>query len=219
MKKAAFLLVSVSLFLAACADPAANKSKASVSNAPASPVANSANSATPAAAPSVPAGGIVYKITPENAKVEFTGSKVTGKHDGGFKSFTGSVVILGGKAETSQVTATVDMTSVFSDADGLTDHLKTPDFFDTAKYPSATFTSTKIEADAAKGAGNFTVTGELDFRGQKKTITFPAKITLKEKSVEVESEFSINRKDFGVAYAGKADDLIRDDVVIRISVK
>jgi len=37
--------------------------------------------------------------------------------------------------------------------------------------------------------------------------------------VAVESEFSINRKDFGIVYAGKADDLIRDDVVIRLNLK
>jgi hypothetical protein len=35
----------------------------------------------------------------------------------------------------------------------------------------------------------------------------------------VASEFAINRKDFGIVYAGKADDLIRDEVVLKLSVK
>jgi hypothetical protein len=35
----------------------------------------------------------------------------------------------------------------------------------------------------------------------------------------VEAEFSINRKDFGIVYAGKADDLIRDGVVIKLTIK
>jgi polyisoprenoid-binding protein YceI len=51
-----------------------------------------------------------------------------------------------------------------------------------------------------------------------KTITFPAKITVDADKVSVESEFVINRKDFGVAYAGKPDDLIRDEVVLRLSL-
>jgi len=37
--------------------------------------------------------------------------------------------------------------------------------------------------------------------------------------VAVDAEFSINRKDFGIVYAGKTDDLIRDDVVIRFNLK
>ena len=55
--------------------------------------------------------------------------------------------------------------------------------------------------------------------GQTKSITFPAKITVGDAEVAVESEFSINRKDFGIVYAGKTDDLIRDDVVIRLNLK
>ena len=56
-------------------------------------------------------------------------------------------------------------------------------------------------------------------RGMKKTITFPATITIGDPNVNVEADFSVNRKDFGMAYAGKADDLIRDDVVIKLSIK
>jgi len=37
--------------------------------------------------------------------------------------------------------------------------------------------------------------------------------------VDVSTEFSINRKDFQMAYAGKADDLIREDVVTRLDLK
>ena len=36
--------------------------------------------------------------------------------------------------------------------------------------------------------------------------------------VNIKAEFDINRKDFGIVYAGKADDLIRDEVVIRLDL-
>ncbi len=218
MKKITLGILSLSLFLAACEDPAANKTKATTTNSTTSaPATNQQNSATPATKPA--AKGEVLPLTPENSKVEFTGSKVTGKHDGGFKEFAGTIDLVNAKPEESGVSVYIEMNSVFVDDDGLAKHLKSPDFFDVEKFPKATFASTKIVADAAKGAGNYTVTGDFTLHGQTKSITFPAKITVTDAEVAVDSEFSINRKDFGIVYAGKADDLIRDDVVIRFNLK
>jgi len=207
MTKLGIGILSLALFLVACEDPAANKTKAVTSNA-------NSNTAT-----ARQTKGESVPLTPATSKVEFTGSKVSGKHDGGFKEFSGNIDLVNNKPEESQVTVDIDMKSVFSDADGLTKHLQTGDFFEVEKYPKASFVSTKIAADTAKGADNYTVTGDLELRGQKKAITFPAKITVNPSEVAVEAEFSINRKDFGIAYAGKADDLIRDEVVIKLNLK
>ena len=105
-----------------------------------------------------------------------------------------------------------------TDEDALTAHLKTPDFFDVARYPKATFVSTKIEPGNAGGEA-FNVTGNFDLHGVKKSITFPATIQVAPDSVAVNAEFAINRKDFALVYAGKADDLIRDGVLIKLTVK
>lgn len=210
MKSVYFFILSI-VFAAACADPAANKPKAVTSEPAANTAANVA--AKPAEA------GTELAITPENSQIEFTGSKVTGKHDGGFKKFTGTITLVGDKAETSRVKVDIDTASVFTDADGLTKHLQTADFFEVSKFPTATFTSTKIEPDAAKGGNNFTVAGDLDLHGTKKSVTFPAAINITAEEVTVKADFAINRKDFGILYAGKADDLIRDDVVIRLDLK
>jgi polyisoprenoid-binding protein YceI len=212
MKKFGLAILSFSIFLAACEDPAANKAKAVTSNA-ATPAVNSQ-----AAAPA-PAKGESLAVTPENSKVLFTGSKVTGKHEGGFKKFSGVIDLVNDKPEESSVKVDIEASSVFTDTDDLTKHLQTGDFFDAAKYPKASFASTKIVADAAKGANNYTVTGDLELRGVKKSVTFPATISVSPTDVTVNSEFSINRKDFGIVYAGKADDLIRDDVVIKLDLK
>ena len=207
MTKLGIGILSLALFLAACEDTAANKTKA---------VTSDANSNTATARQTK---GESVPLMPATSKVEFTGSKVSGKHDGGFKEFSGNIDLVNNKPEESQVTVDIDMKSVFSDADGLTKHLQTGDFFEVEKYPKASFVSTKIAADTAIGADNYTVTGDLELRGQKKAITFPAKITVNPSEVAVEAEFSINRKDFGIAYAGKADDLIRDEVVIKLNLK
>jgi polyisoprenoid-binding protein YceI len=208
MKKylALFTLASLAILGQGCANPAADKPQATVSEA----------TQTPAAV--TPAGAETLPITPENSKIEFIGSKVTGSHNGSFKQFSGTINLAKEGIDQSQVTIEVDTNSVVTDADGLTQHLKTADFFDVAKYPKATFTSTKIEPAATAGATH-TVTGNLDLHGMKKSISFPANIQVAADAVTVNAEFAINRKDFGINYAGKANDFIRDEVVMKLSVK
>src|SRR5688500_1621159 len=103
MKSNLFVSVSAVLLVVGCADPAENVPKASVStNSSASADAGTtagdgakAAAATGSAAANPDAGAKAYAITPENSKVEFTGSKVTGKHDGGFKQLQGEVHVAG----------------------------------------------------------------------------------------------------------------------------
>lgn len=208
--KAIFLSLFVAVLISsACADPAANKPKATTTEP--------AKTTTTGSPTDLKSDGSALAISADNSKIEFTGSKVTGKHDGGFKSFKGLIDLVDEKPEKSKVAVEIDMTSVFTDADGLTKHLQTGDFFEVEKNPTASFASTKIEPSGA--AGSYSVTGDLTLRGVKKSVTFPATITVTPDAVAVKAEFSINRKDFGIVYAGKADDLIRDDVVIRLDLR
>ena len=207
MLKIGTIILGLSLLIAACADPAKDKTKA---------VTTESNSQK---ATLRQTKGETVTISNENSKLLFTGSKVTGKHDGGFNKFTGNIDLVNNKPEESQVAVDIEMSSVFTDTDGVTKHLQSGDFFEVEKHPKSTLVSTKISPDTAKGADNFTVTADLEMRGVKKSITFPAKITVSPTQVNVDSEFAINRKDFGIIYAGKADDLIRDDVVIKLNIK
>jgi polyisoprenoid-binding protein YceI len=199
------LALCASIMLACAADPAANSNKATVGTA--------TNEASPAKA----GQSETLPITPENSKVDFVASKVTRSHNGSFKKFSGTIDLAPNVTD-SRVTVAIDTGSVVADDDGLTKHLQTPDFFDVGKFPKATFVSTKIEPNTAAGATH-TVTGNFDLHGVKKSISFPANIQSTADSVSVNAEFSINRKDFGIAYAGKADDLIRDGVVIKLTIK
>ncbi len=151
----------------------------------------------------------------EGSTVGFTGSKISGKHDGGFNSFEGEISVVDGDPEKSEVTVSIDTRSLWSDNDRLTGHLKSPDFFDTEKYPSASFRSTGIAVDGDV----YSVTGNLELRGVTKSITFPAKITATPDGVTAKAEFSIERFDFKIEYAGKADDLINDKVLIRFNLE
>lgn len=164
------------------------------------------------------------KSAPLSGTIGFVGSKVTGSHTGDFKKWSGSVTLAGGKAEGGKLEFTVQTASVVADEGSrndwtpkLEEHLKGADFFDTAKFPTATFTSTEIKAGGS--GGSHTVKGNLTLRGVTKVVSFPATIVVTGSEVSGKTEFSINRKDFGLVYAGKADDLIRDGVVLKIDVK
>ena len=213
MKIMSLIILTLSVFLAACEDPAANKPKAATSESSTAKPANAANTATAAATK-----GEAMAITPSNSSVLFTGSKVTRKHEGGFTMFSGTVDLVNGKPEESSVSVDIETTTVFADDPKLTNHLKSADFFDVAKFPKATFKSTRI-TPGAKAGDTHTITGDLELHGQTKSITFPANIKVDDDSVTVKAGFAINRKDFGIVYAGMVDDLIRDNVVIMLDLK
>ena len=200
----AITILSGLIFFTACNDPAADSTKAVTGEA--------AKVASPATAQ-----GQRYQITPQNSKILFVGSKVTGKHDGSFKDFSGHIDYAG-SPENSRVNITIKADSLDTDDAGLTKHLKTADFFDVAKFPEATFVSTAIKPGGEKGASH-TVTGNLTMHGVTKAITFPATINVTPETATVDSSFSINRRDFGINYAGAANNLIRDDVVLTLNVR
>ncbi len=159
------------------------------------------------------AAGKEFVIRAEST-IGFTGSKVTGNHDGGFKKFAGKISVAGGKI-TGSPEIKIDMNSTWSDNERLTGHLKSPDFFDTAKFPTATFTVTSIEPEGGKQK----VIGNLDLHGVTKSISFPADIQVTDEAVTVKAEFAINRKDFNINYPGRPNDLIRDNVVLKLDLK
>jgi polyisoprenoid-binding protein YceI len=209
MNKIIFASLALAALVACDNDPAKDKTKAQVADpTPAAQVAtvNAAN-----------ASAIKYAFTQASSKVEWTGAKVTAKHDGSFDTFTGTVSLVDGAPEKSSVNVDIETASLKVDPDRLAGHLKSPDFFDVQKYPKATFVSTQVKAGGEKGASH-TITGNLTLHGVTKSITFPATIAVAGDDVKVNAEFAINRKDFGIVYPGKPDDLIKDEVLIKLTI-
>jgi len=187
-------------------DPAKDKAKVAASE----PVAVNA-------APVAPAGAAKYVFSNADSKVAFTGAKVTGKHDGGFNTFSGTIDVADADPTKSALTAEIDLASLQVDDAKLAGHLKSADFFDVAKFTKAKFTSTSIKAGGEKGATH-TITGNLDLHGITKSISFPATIKVEGDKIDAAAEFAINRKDFAITYPGKPDDLIKDDVLIKLTI-
>ena len=212
----AAILLTGALLVSGCAkDPAKDVPSANVSSS--TPTAQTTPGATPAPVATTDgsaAEGTAYAFA-DDAEVAFVGSKVTGSHDGGFKEVDGSVTVPGENLEQATVVLNIDMNSVYSDDEKLTEHLKSDDFFDIANHPTASFQSTSI----VKSDSGYNVTGDLTLRGTTKAVTFPAEISMEEDVVTTKAEFSINRKDFNIVYKGKPDDLIRENVVIKFDLK
>lgn len=202
----AILIASaLALFAQACDNPAREKTELTVREA----------QSAPAEAPA--RGGVRYAFDARTSKVSWVGSKVTGSHDGGFGRFSGTVDLVAGKPEKSSVRVELDATSLYSDNPKLTKHLKSADFFDVERYPKVVFTSTAIAP--ASGDATHQITGNLELHGVEKSVTFPAKLRATQASVEGDAEFTFNRRDFGIDYAGMANDLIRDEVVVRLQIR
>ena len=201
------LTIAVGYFAAACNnDPAKGKPQASVT---------SATAALTASAP--PAGAVSYAFSNDGSTLEFVGAKVSAKHDGSFKAFRGTIGLVAADPTKSNVNAEIDIASLSVEPAKLAGHLKSADFFDAEKFPKGKFASTAIKAGGENGATH-TVTGNLELHGVTKGITFPAKIKVEAAQVSVNAEFAINRKDFSIVYPGMPDDLIKDEVLIKLSL-
>ena len=196
---------ALALALAACKDPNANVPRA--------------RTAAPTAPTTQPAPAAVERLAfgPPQSSVGFTGAKVTGSHNGSFGVFSGTIQLDPSNLTASRVEVTIETSSVQADDPRLTNHLKSPDFFDIANHPRATFASTEVRAGGADGATH-TLTGNLTLHGVTRAVTFPATISVTPTEVSARAAFTINRREFGLTYPGMPDNLIRDEVAIRLDI-
>jgi polyisoprenoid-binding protein YceI len=212
MKSCSLLLaLCLVVFLPGCKSEIDEKPAAEVTETTATTVTETASTGTPADA-------VRKNVVKEKSKIEFVGAKVTGDHHGSFKTFDGWIEYVGGKP--SLISFEIDPSSVETDTEKLTEHLKSPDFFDVAKFTEVTFLSTSI-AEAPAGSANgatHIVKGALDLHGVTKEVTIPVKAEVTPDGVRTTSEFTINRHDWGISYKGAADDLIKDNVLIKLDL-
>jgi polyisoprenoid-binding protein YceI len=151
-------------------------------------------------ADAVPVPGGTAALTPQNTQIQFVCAHVGPKPDprkGGFAKVGGKAVVEGQALKS--VTLEIDTTSLFTEFDKLTTHLKSPDFFETRRYPTAKFESTKIE----QGKETSQITGKLTLHGVTKEITIPAKVEVTSSGLKLASEFTLNRLDYGINYDPK----------------
>lgn len=120
---------------------------------------------------------------------------------GSFSGIEGTVVLDPKDPTSGAIEATVDVATINTSDAKRDEHLRSPDFFDVAKFPKATFKSKKIKK-AGKG---YQVVGDLTIHGVTKEVTFTAQVSKPTQAfgktlVGIHGETTINRKDFGITW-------------------
>ena len=143
---------------------------------------------------------------------------------GQFRDFTADVNIDRANPEKSSVDFTIQATSIDTGNPNRDNHLRSPDFFDVAKFPTITFKSTAV---TPKSKNDFAVTGDLTMHGVTKRVTLPVTFlgfakTARGEKAGFEIETTINRKDYGVVWNRNLDEggfLLGDDVKVTINLE
>jgi polyisoprenoid-binding protein YceI len=138
---------------------------------------------------------------------------------------TGTVNIDESDLTKSSVEATIDASGINTREPKRDDHLRSPEFLDTAKYPTITFKSTKI----SKMDDHYQVAGDLTLHGVTKPIVLdvsgaatPIKDPMGNMKLGGSATTRINRQDFGVAWNKALDSggvVVGDQVDVTIDVE
>lgn len=159
-----------------------------------------------------------YKLDPEHGKITWSVDHL------GFSTYVGQFVNVQAELKldpanpsASTLTATIPLTDVASNSDGLNRHLQTADFFDTANHPVATFRSTRITVDA-DDRDEATVHGELTLRGVTRPVVMEVEFnqagtTRGGYKAGFDGEATIKRSDFGINFGLPA---LGDEVKLHI---
>lgn len=161
-----------------------------------------------------------HRVDPGATKLTWVGKKVTGQHHGSIQVQEGSV--RWGADGLAAAEVTIDMGSIKDlDMDGesaarLERHLRSDDFFGTARFKTATFKTTRVEkiAGAAAGQPNYTVTGDLTIKGIAKPITFGLRAWQEDRSVRAVGTAVFDRTHYGIEYrSGSIFDALGDKMI------
>jgi polyisoprenoid-binding protein YceI len=167
---------------------------------------------------------VTYKVDGDHSGVGFTIRHFVSNVPGRFRDFDGVIKYDKQNPAASSVEFTVKAASIDTSNNDRDEHLRGADFFDVQKFPTLTFTSTKV---AAKDADTLDVTGNLTMHGVTKQITIPVEVlgsvkTPNGEKAGFESSFTVNRKDYGIVWNRVLDaggSVLGEDVKINIAIE
>lgn len=178
------------------------------------------------AALALPALATDYSIDSAHSAAQFSVRHLMVSNvKGEFSKLTGKVVYDDAKPTAISVEASVDVSTISTRETARDQHLKSPDFFDAAKYPTFDFKST----GAKKTAQGIDVSGNLTIHG----VTKPVVLHVTGITKEIKDPFGllrrgatattvINRKDFGMSWNKNLDGggvVVGDEVTITLDIE
>lgn len=175
--------------------------------------------------------GNVFVLDTLNSRIEWKGFKVVKtdntSHFGTIKFESGEVTVNQGKLESGKFVAdmnsltSVDLKDDAEQLNKLNGHLKSGDFFEVEKFPTASYEITKVSENTSGGDYNTVLEGNLTIKGITKPVQFNANVSVKDDIVSIATEpKDINREDFGVKFQMPIENgLIKNEINIQILVK
>ena len=171
-----------------------------------------------------------YVLDTLNSRVEWKGYKVfkseNTSHFGTITFESGDVTVKDGKLESGKFVAdmstltSVDLKDDAEQLNKLNGHLKSGDFFETEKFPTASYEITKV-TPSAEGDYNTHLDGNLTIKGISKPVQFKANVSVNDGVVSIATEpKDIMREEFGVKFQSPVENgVIKDEVSLQINVK
>ena len=163
-----------------------------------------------------------YKIDATHSNIQFSLRHLVSKFSGSFSTVAGTINVDRDNLEKSTVEATIDIGSINTADEKRNGHLKSPDFFDAAKFPAMTFKST---AWKKTGEDTFDVTGNLTIKDVTKPVVLKVKLLgfgagMGGATVSGwEVTGAIKKSEFGLAGPAMLGKVLGDDVAINIGVE
>ena len=222
MQAALAMALGMTVLISACkpAEPVAQPEPAVVAAATAAPAAPAAAAPAPAAAPIAAQSG-TYTIDPAHTLILAQWNHMTFSNpSANFARPTGTIVYNADDPSASSVNVTIPMSGITSFTPDFDKHLSSADFFDVAKFPDATFSSTAV---TAQGGNRFQVTGDLTIKGVTKPVTLDVTLNgagenpmSKKQSIGFDATANVKRSDWGLDMAAPA---VSDAVQLRITTE
>jgi polyisoprenoid-binding protein YceI len=145
-----------------------------------------------------------YTVDASHSRIGFVARHMMiSKVRGSFNDFAGSGSFNADNPSASNLSLTIQATSIDTRNADRDAHLRSTDFFDMDTYPTITFASTAV---SAVDASNYKVTGDLTLRGITLPVTFDVEVSGNSKDpygnirLGLEGSTVINRKDWGVSW-------------------
>ena len=218
------VLVVIALLSAAACDSRETTTTRLAATGAAAPAGTAATAAAAPAAPEGPAIPVPaipqvskWVLDPENSSVGFVCKHVLSNVRGMFAQPSGTVTLDEATPANSQISATIDASSITTGVEERDAHLRSAEFFNVAEFPTITFVSTGV---TRSGATSYTATGDLTMHGVTKPVTlaFTASAPFEHAGGirrGVEATTSVNRKDFGLAweFPGEGPGVVVGDII------
>jgi polyisoprenoid-binding protein YceI len=162
-----------------------------------------------------------WNIDPNHSEVDFTIKHMSLSNvHGRFGNIKGAITLNEADITKSSVSVAIDVTTVDTGVSMRDNDLKSPNYFDVAQFPTATFTSTSVSGSA----GHLKVTGNLTLHGVTRPITLdvegptgPVNGMDHKPHAGYSATITIKRKDFGIG-AKMPESALSDEIKLTVDL-